>query len=330
MSRYEIGRRTILGFAAAMAAPALARAQARSVTMYSAMPTDILNALVPAYKAKSGVEVQVVSAGSGELMKRLQAEATRPLADALISVGADGIDANPTLFESYDPPGSDKFIPGLRYSRNWLPFTVTLPAVLAVNTKLVPEAEIPTQWKDLADPKWKGKIAFAGADKSGSALTQMLQIIHNEGEAAGWPLFGKMMDNFVITGSSTAVIRGAAQGEYAMALTLEDNAQRFIDGGAPLKIVYPKEGVSVQSDAMALVAKAPNPAAGKALIDYIVSAEGQGVIVKASGRRPIRTDVPGPEKAIDAKSLPVNTYPPEWGVAKHKEFMDRYLRLARR
>ena len=128
MSRYEIGRRTILGFAAAMAAPALARAQARSVTMYSAMPTDILNALVPAYKAKSGVEVQVVSAGSGELMKRLQAEATRPLADALISVGADGIDANPTLFESYDPPGSDKFIPGLRYSRNWLPFTVTLPA----------------------------------------------------------------------------------------------------------------------------------------------------------------------------------------------------------
>ena len=50
----------------------------------------------------------------------------------------------------------------------------------------------------------------------------------------------------------------------------------------------------------------------------------------AAGRRPIRTDVPGPEKAIDAKSLPVNTYPPEWGVAKHKEFMDRYLRLARR
>ena len=101
-------------------------------------------------------------------------------------------------------------------------------------------------------------------------------------------------------------------------------------GGAPLKIVYPKEGISIQADAMALVAKAPNPAAGKALMDYIVSAEGQSVIVKASGRRPIRTDVPGPEKAIDAKNLPVNTYPPEWGVAKSKEYLDRYLRLARR
>lgn len=330
MRKFAIGRRAALGFAAAMAAPAVLRAQAKSVTMYSAMPTDILNVLVPAYKAKSGMDVQVVSAGSGELLKRLQAEAARPLADALISVGADGIDASAALFEPYDPPGADKFIPGLRYSRNWLPFTVTLPAVIAVNTKLVAEADIPTQWKDLADPKWKGKVAFAGSDKSGSAFSQMLQIIHNEGETAGWALFGRMMDNFIITGSSTAVIRGAAQGEYAMALTLEDNAQRFIDGGAPLKIVYPKEGISIQADAMALVAKAPNPAAGKALMDYIVSAEGQSVIVKASGRRPIRTDVPGPEKAIDAKSLPVNTYPPEWGVAKSKEYLDRYLRLARR
>lgn len=330
MRKFAIGRRAALGFAAAMAAPAVLRAQAKSVTMYSAMPTDILNVLVPAYKAKSGMDVQVVSAGSGELLKRLQAEAARPLADALISVGADGIDASPALFEPYDPPGTDKFIPGLRYSRNWLPFTVTLPAVIAVNTKLVAEADTPTQWKDLADPKWKGKVAFAGSDKSGSAFSQMLQIIHNEGETAGWALFGRMMENFIITGSSTAVIRGAAQGEYAMALTLEDNAQRFIDGGAPLKIVYPKEGISIQADAMALVAKAPNPAAGKALMDYIVSAEGQSVIVKASGRRPIRTDVPGPEKAIDAKNLPVNTYPPEWGVAKSKEYLDRYLRLARR
>jgi iron(III) transport system substrate-binding protein len=202
--------------------------------------------------------------------------------------------------------------------------------VIAVNTRLVPEAEIPTQWKDLADPKWKGKVAFAGADRSGSAFVQMVQILHNEGETAGWQLFARMMDNFVITGSSTAVIRGAAQGEYAMALTLEDNAQRFIDGGAPLRIVYPKEGISIQADAMALVAKAPNPAAGKALIDYIVSPEGQTVIVKASGRRPIRSDVPGPEKAIDAKNLPVNNFPPDWAVAKNKEFMDRYLRLARR
>jgi iron(III) transport system substrate-binding protein len=194
----------------------------------------------------------------------------------------------------------------------------------------VPENEIPTGWKDLADPKWKGKVAFAGADRSGSAFTQMMQIIHNEGPKEGWELFEKMMANFVITGSSTAVIRGTAQGEYAMSLTLEDNAQRFADGGAPIKIVYPKEGISVSADVMTLVANGPNPAGGKALMDYIASPEGQALIVKASGRRPIRGDVAGPANAVAAASLPVKTYPVEWAVANTKEYMDRYLKLARR
>ena len=103
MSVRSHGRRRVLAATAATAAlagaPGILRAQARSVTMYSAMPTDILNALVPAFKAKSGMEVQVVSAGSGELVKRLQAESARPLADALISVGADGIDANAAIGE---------------------------------------------------------------------------------------------------------------------------------------------------------------------------------------------------------------------------------------
>ncbi|MCZ8097309.1 MAG: extracellular solute-binding protein [Burkholderiales bacterium] len=301
-----------------------------TVTMYTAMPTEILNALVPAMKAKTGLDIQVVTAGSGELLKRLQAESSRPLADVLISVGADGVDANAKLFTAYDPPGSDKILPGIRTSKMWVPFSVTLPTVIAVNTKLVPENEIPTGWKDLADPKWKGKVAFAGADRSGSAFTQMMQIIHNEGPKEGWELFEKMMANFVITGSSTAVIRGTAQGEYAMSLTLEDNAQRFADGGAPIKIVYPKEGISVSADVMTLVANGPNPAGGKALMDYIASPEGQALIVKASGRRPIRGDVAGPANAVAAASLPVKTYPVEWAVANTKEYMDRYLKLARR
>lgn len=326
-------RRSLLALPLLMAlgyaGPAAAQAQG-TVTMYTAMPTEILNALVPAMKAKTGLDIQVVTAGSGELLKRLQAESSRPLADALISVGADGIEANPKLFQTYDPPGVDKLLPGLRTNKIWLPFSVTLPTVLAVNTKLVPEGEIPSTWKELADPKWKGKIAFAGADRSGSAFTQMMQIIHNEGPKAGWELFEKMMGNFVITGSSTAVIRGTAQGEYAMALTLEDNAQRFIDGGAPLKIVYPKEGISVSPDVMALIANGPNPAAGKALLDYITSPEGQAVIVKASGRRPTRSDVAGPANAVPASALPVNSYPIEWAVANTKESMDRYLKLARR
>lgn len=313
--------------AALAAAPAVA--QNRTVVVYTAF-ADGVNAIAPAFRERTGLEIQVVAAGSGELVRRLQAESQRPLADAIVSVGGESIDANPRLFAPHEPPGMDVLVPGIRTSQNWIPFSVTLPTVLAVNTRLVPEAEIPTSWRDLADPKWKGRIAFAGADRSGSALQQLMQIVHVFGEQEGWQLFERMFDNFVVTGSSGAVPRGVAQGEYAIGLTLEDFAQRFIDGGSPVRIVYPREGITLNADAMAVVAGGPNPEGARRLIDFIASAEGQRILVQASGRRPIRTDVPPPGTARPVAEIPVNNFDTAWGNANSQPILQRYNRLARR
>jgi iron(III) transport system substrate-binding protein len=139
-----------------------------------------------------------------------------------------------------------------------------------------------------------------------------------------------MFPNFVVTGSSSAVPRGVAQGEYAVGMVLEDGAQRFIDGGSPMKIVYPKEGISYAADAMALISNGPNPDGGRAFLDFVASEEGQKIIVEKFGRRPIRGDVSGPPKAIPAAQLPVNNAPQAWLEANSKAYLDRYLRLARR
>lgn len=320
----------VLAAAAFLTLSPEAFAQTGVVNVYTSREPALIKPALDAFTQATAIKVNTVFIQNG-LEERVKAEGANSPADIIITVDAAKL-VNAVDLGILQKPSNmlteAAIAPSLRDPEGrWSAVTLRSRVVYASKDRVKENA---IHYEDLADPKWKGKVAFAGSDKSGSAFSQMLQIIHNEGETAGWALFGRMMENFIITGSSTAVIRGAAQGEYAMALTLEDNAQRFIDGGAPLKIVYPKEGISIQADAMALVAKAPNPAAGKALMDYIVSAEGQSVIVKASGRRPIRTDVPGPEKAIDAKNLPVNTYPPEWGVAKSKEYLDRYLRLARR
>jgi iron(III) transport system substrate-binding protein len=314
---------------AALAAPATARAQARPVVAYTAF-SDAVTALAPGFKATSGADIQAVAAGSGELVRRIIAERARPLADAVVSIGGEAIDANPAVFARHAPRDDAAIMASVKVSPNWIPFSVTIPNVLAVNTRLVPEAEIPQTWAALADPKWKGRIAFAGADRSGSALQQMLQIVFNFGDDEGWRLFERMVENFVITGSSGAVPRGVAQGEYAIGLTLEDNAQRFIAGGAPMKIVYPTEGITMAADAMALVAGGPNPDGGKALLDYIVSTEGQKLIVERFGRRPIRADVAPPAGALDPASLPIKNIPVEWSNARQRDLMARYLRLVRR
>lgn len=327
-----MNRRDLLLLSGAALATAGARpglAQTRSVVAYTAF-AEAVTAMTPPFRARAGQDIQLVAAGSGELVRRLVAERARPLADAVISIGGEVVDGAPGIFAPFTPKEDSAILPSLKVSKNWVPFSVTLSTVLAVNTKLVPEGEIPTTWRELADPKWKGRIAYAGADRSGSALLQLLQILHNFGETEGWALFEKMVANFVITGSSGAVSRGAAQGEYAIGITLEDNAQRFIDGGSPLKIIYPKEGITMAADAMALVAGGPNPDGGRALLDFIVSTEGQEIIVKSFGRRPIRADVAGPAGGLTASVLPINNIPPEWSQERSKDILARYLRLVRR
>jgi iron(III) transport system substrate-binding protein len=325
-------RGVVKGLIAAPAVMALSplSAQARPVVVYTAF-ADSINALAPVFRQRTNIEVQVVAAGSGELVRRVRAESARPLGDCVVSIGGESIDTNKELFARHAVKDDAKILPIIKVSENWIPFSVTLATVVAVNTRLVPEAETPTSWADLADPKWKGRLAFAGADRSGSALLQMMQIIHTAGdEAKGWALFERMFPNFVVTGSSSAVPRGVAQGEYAVGMTLEDNAQRFIDGGSPVKIVYPKEGISYAADAMALISNGPNPEGARAFLDFVASEEGQKIIVEKFGRRPIRGDVAGPAKAIPAAQLPVNNAPQAWLEANSKAYLDRYLRLARR
>lgn len=320
---------TLAGTAATLAAPGILRAQTKTVSVYTAF-ADSVNALAPGFTAATGYTIESVAAGTGELVARVTAEAARPLGDCVISIGGESIDAASQLFEAYSPAGTEAVREDIRISETWSPFSVTVPAVLVVNTTLVPEGEIPSTWAELADPKWKDRAAYAGADKSGSALIQMLQIIHTaENDDAGWALFEAMFPNFIVTGSSGAVPRGVAGGEYAIGLTLEDNAQRFIDGGAPLVTVYPSEGIALSADAMALIKGGPNPEGAKALMDYITSEEGQSLIVGQFGRRPIRDDVAAPGNVPAATDLPVNNPAPAWLREATPKYRDLYLALAR-
>src|SRR5262245_33739281 len=77
-------------------------AQSRTVVVYTAGP-ELVRGLAPLFQQRTGYEMQIVTAGSGELTQRLRAEAQRPQADVAVSLGAAIIEANPNLFEAYTP-----------------------------------------------------------------------------------------------------------------------------------------------------------------------------------------------------------------------------------
>src|SRR5690606_4445228 len=202
----NIRKRTLLGLAAALVAatafsPALA--QDGVVTIYTAHKSSIVDTLLPIFEQETGLKAEVVKLGSGDIMKRVQAESGAPAADVIWAISGSSLTELAALLEPYSPPDFDKIDPQFIKSDAWTPYTAGV-YVLAGNTDLQPLAGAPKPWAELADPKWKGQIASARADGSGSAMQQLQTVLTIYGDT-GWDEYKKIAANFVFTDSSGAV-----------------------------------------------------------------------------------------------------------------------------
>ena len=282
-------RRTLLAATALALLAGTAQAQVKTVSVYTAHNTTIINALQPKFEAETGIKIDLVKAGSGDIIKRVKAEAGAPKADVIWSIGGEALEDNKDLFAGYAPKEAAALTPAYRAAPEWLPYTGIM-AVFAVNTKKLKPEEYPKTWKDLADPKWKGKISSARADSSGSAFQQLATVLLAHGDK-GWEIYNGILANMIISDSSGAVPRFVNDGEALVGLTLEDNALEYVKGGGNVAIVYPEDGTSTVADGIALVKGAPNAENGKIFLDWLLSKSVQEFVVKEIGRRPVRTDV---------------------------------------
>ena len=282
-------KRIVMTAVSALALGAGAAYAEGSVTVYTAVPQNFIDSLVPAFEAKTGTKVEIIKAGSGELLNRLTAESAAPVADVLWSVDGTVVDFNPSLFEAYAATDADKLAEGMKQSDLWTPFTAVVTTFI-VNEGKLGGKPVPTSWEQLADPQYKGMISSARVDSSGSAYIQLATVLQVFGEEKGWEVYKGLLGNFVLSESSGAVPRFVNDGELAVGVTLEDGALRYVEGGGPVQMIYPSEGTAIAPDAMALIKGAPHADNGKAFIDFMLSTDGQ-TIVAEQGRRPVRGDV---------------------------------------
>lgn len=88
----------------------------------------------------------------------------------------------------------------------------------------------------------------------------------------------------VIATSSSVCFKSVADGEYVVGLTYEDGASTLLKSGATnIKMVYPEEGTSAFSFGCAVIKGAPHEAAAKAMVNYLMSPEGQSSLGNALG-----------------------------------------------
>jgi iron(III) transport system substrate-binding protein len=202
--RRLFGLASILG---ALMASGAAHAQ-KKLVVYTSNESTLNDLVFGAFTKESGITVEPVSAGSGVVMRRLQAEKARPLADIVWGVSRSLLQTNKALFQPYASKNKDVTPAEYRDPNDlWIGNNLHLLVILR-NTKLVSDADAPKGWADLLASKWKGKIAFTDPANSGSAYATVTMLVDMWGGGdAGWKKVGELFRNL----KATANIRWASR-----------------------------------------------------------------------------------------------------------------------
>ena len=285
-----------------------------TLNMYTPNEQNMLDALIPVFEQETGITVNEVTAGTGELYTRIQNEASNPQGDVLFGGGIAQAMANSDLWEPYTG-ANDAGMTDL--GKNVGGYSTPYQAdgsVLLVNTQQIGDVQV-TGYADLLNPALKGKIAFGDPTNSSSAFAQLTNMLAAMGgsdvdsaytSTDGWNYVTSLLQQTggKSIGSSAEVAQDLANGEYSVALTYEALANNYVQAGSPVKIVYMAEGTVFLPSGVEIIKGAKNDAQAKAFCDWIQSDEAQQLIADKTSGRPLRTGItPAGLPALDSMKL---------------------------
>jgi iron(III) transport system substrate-binding protein len=272
-----------------------------TLVVYTPNEQAMLDSLIPVFESKSGVKVQVITAGTGPLYQRVRSEISKPQGDVLFGGGAAQADTNSDLWEKYISSEDAAMVDAGKNKTGFFTPYQADGSNLLVNTEAAAAAKVTiNSYADLLKPELKGKIAFGDPTGSSSAfaqLTNMLKSVGGDYESdKGWDYVKKLVVQLkgITIGSSTQVAKDVAAGEYIVGLTYEPLSLNFVKSGAPVKIVYPAEGAAFLPATIQVIKGGPNQPAAKAFVDFVISEEGQKIIAEKTAGRPLRNGVVKP------------------------------------
>ena len=245
------------------------------VVMYTgAVGIGFHHAIGRLFEKRYGIRVEVLEARASELRERIRTEqaAGRFLGD--VSHNGSTTTALQMDGGTFQPhgglPNAAHLMPPFKADAIRAPIFIFNYGIL-VNTRLVKPAEEPKSWKDLLDPKWKGRIISDDMRALGGGSVFFFATT----DAFGRGFHDRLaQQNLVFTRDQRASERRVAQGEFAIwSPMVYPNVPQM--KGLPVKLVMPAEGATYVGYDVAMLKNAPNPNAARLLMDFFLSEEAQ-------------------------------------------------------
>jgi iron(III) transport system substrate-binding protein len=264
------------------------------VVYYTAQSgADERHIIEPFQKAFPCVKVSVISAVTGRLYERIrtEAQAGQTQGDVVTitdeALAAKLIDAK--LVRNWKPPASAKFPSNAKQDGWWYAASGSFMYPF-YNTDVVKPEDAPKSWKDLLNPKWKGRIATSPVTIGGTAWMQYDFMLQKLGENYLKAFVAQEPKLFT---AYNPVVLSVARGEMAIGVSSALNEYPMRVGkGAPIKPVWPSEGIPYTNYPMMMLANSAHPHAAELFGNWYLSKQGQSSLVKVRGAYSVRSDVP--------------------------------------
>jgi iron(III) transport system substrate-binding protein len=303
-------RSLLAGMAAAALAVAVPAGAQTDLVVYTSYENEDLAPYKAAFeKDHPDIRIQWVKDATGIITARLIAEKANPRADAIWGLAASSmgvLDAHDILVP-YAPQNLDKFDPKFRDPQTpprWFGNSVWIAAIVfneVEGRKLgLPR---PQSWKDLLNPAYKGRIVMPHPVSSGTGFLDVSAWLQTFGEQEGWAYMDALHQNiwrYTHSGSSPATLAGS--GEAVIGIAFDIRGAREKARGAPIEIIFPREGLGWEMNAFGIVKGSRRLDAARKLADWAASA----TAMKLYGETRSVTAVPGYAKPI--QNLPENLH----------------------
>jgi len=293
---------TALAFwAVALATPV----SAQEVNVYSYREPALIQPLMNAFTAETGIEVNVAFLKKG-LIERLRAEGGRSPADLVFTVDISRLNAvvEADLTQPVQSKALTQNIPSdFRDPNNhWFGLTTRARVVYASKDRVAP-GEV-TTYEDLADPKWKDRICTrSGTHAYMLALTAAHLHHHGEDDTLTWLKSVKSNLARKPQGNDRDQVKAIWAGEcdislgntYYMGKMLADPAQQDWANSVSVEFpIFEAGGTHVNVSGMALTKAAPNRAHAIRLMEFLASPTAQEIYAADNFEYPI---APGTQAA---------------------------------
>lgn len=295
------------------------------LVVYTARSEQLNDAIIPGFEEATGVKVEVITGTTGECLKRVQSETSNPGGDILWAADETMLASYKDLFLQYVSPEDENMMDEFKNKSGYFTPAFADPTVLIVNKNLIGDIKI-EGFADLLNPDLKGKIAFGDPTTLSSAYQSLVAMLYGMGKD-GDPMSDEAwayIDQFIANvdgkyaNGGSQVPKSVAEGEYVVGLTWEDPVVNYIRNGAPVELVFPKEGAIFPGESVQIIKGCKHEENAKKFVDYMLSEEAQSWVGQNLNARPLRKDVVLGDHMVPTEDITISPYYDEAWAAENK------------